>query len=134
VTRPGATGFRPGRIVRRRAKGWTLASATDNPNGASVVDRTSRWGNPFAVRPTGSAWAIVDLRSGENLSAWPTRTEAHSEAVRLFRTYLAEHEDLVASAREHLAGRDLACFCPLDLPCHADVWLDIVNRPPKSAR
>lgn len=24
-------------------------------------------------------------------------------------------------------GKDLACFCPLDQPCHADVLLEIAN-------
>jgi len=27
-----------------------------------------------------------------------------------------------------MAGRDLACWCPLDEPCHADVLLEIANR------
>lgn len=27
-----------------------------------------------------------------------------------------------------LRGRDLACWCPLDQPCHADVLLDLANR------
>jgi len=26
-----------------------------------------------------------------------------------------------------LRGKDLACWCPLDQPCHADVLLDIAN-------
>jgi hypothetical protein len=26
-----------------------------------------------------------------------------------------------------LRGRDLACWCPLDQPCHADVLLAIAN-------
>lgn len=26
-----------------------------------------------------------------------------------------------------LRGRDLACWCPLDLPCHADVLLEVAN-------
>lgn len=30
-------------------------------------------------------------------------------------------------ARAELAGRDLACWCPLDQPCHADVLLEIAN-------
>ena len=27
-----------------------------------------------------------------------------------------------------LGGRDLACWCPLDEPCHADVLLELANR------
>lgn len=30
--------------------------------------------------------------------------------------------------RNELAGFDLACWCPLDQPCHADVLLEIANR------
>ena len=26
-----------------------------------------------------------------------------------------------------LRGKDLACWCPLDKPCHADVLLEIAN-------
>jgi hypothetical protein len=29
--------------------------------------------------------------------------------------------------RAALAGHDLACWCPLDGPCHADVLLDVAN-------
>jgi len=26
-----------------------------------------------------------------------------------------------------LRGKDLACWCPLDQPCHADVLLELAN-------
>lgn len=26
-------------------------------------------------------------------------------------------------------GKNLACYCPLDQPCHADVLLELANRP-----
>lgn len=29
--------------------------------------------------------------------------------------------------RTELRGKDLACWCPLDKPCHADVLLEIAN-------
>jgi len=28
-----------------------------------------------------------------------------------------------------LRGKNLACWCPLDHPCHADVLLELANRP-----
>lgn len=54
------------------------------------------------------------------------------DAARAVRFYRA---DLVAGrlrvsvdeVRQALAGRDLACWCPLDQPCHADVLLAIAN-------
>jgi hypothetical protein len=33
----------------------------------------------------------------------------------------------VADIQRELAGRDLACWCPLDQPCHAGVLLEIAN-------
>ncbi|MBO0882015.1 MAG: DUF4326 domain-containing protein, partial [Mycobacterium sp.] len=30
--------------------------------------------------------------------------------------------------RAELRGHDLACWCPLEQPCHADVLLAIANR------
>jgi hypothetical protein len=52
-----------------------------------------------------------------------------AEAVRRYR------EDLLAGrlavtvgdVKRELRGRDLACYCPLDEPCHADVLLAIAN-------
>jgi hypothetical protein len=34
----------------------------------------------------------------------------------------------VEDARRELRGRDLACYCPLDEPCHADVLLAVANE------
>jgi hypothetical protein len=31
------------------------------------------------------------------------------------------------AGKVELAGRDLACWCPLDQPCHADVLLMVAN-------
>ena len=33
----------------------------------------------------------------------------------------------LAQARAELRGKNLACFCPLDQPCHADVLLRMAN-------
>lgn len=77
------------------------------PSGAVLVMRPSRWANPYPVA----------ARS----------TVAHQAAVDRFREYLARNPDLVLHARADLAGKDLACTCPPHQPCHADVWLDLVN-------
>ena len=33
-----------------------------------------------------------------------------------------------AEMRRRGAGKDLACWCPLDAPCHADVLLELANE------
>jgi hypothetical protein len=35
--------------------------------------------------------------------------------------------DLREQARGELRGKDLACWCALDEPCHGDVLLEIAN-------
>lgn len=47
-------------------------------------------------------------------SAWPSRAGRFAKFT-------------VDEARAELHGKDLACWCPLDQPCHADVLLEIAN-------
>jgi hypothetical protein len=43
------------------------------------------------------------------------------------RQLLEERPGVVAQIRQHLAGRVLACSCPLEAPCHGDVLLRVAN-------
>lgn len=105
----------PERVQRKRAKGWRM------PEGAVYVGRPSKWGNPFRLV---SANRIHDPYGNE----WDcAQGEARGVAVRLFREYMWDHFDGEALVKA-LAGKDLACWCPLDQPCHADVLLEIANR------
>jgi hypothetical protein len=63
---------------------------------------------------------------------YPAKVHGRAGAVQLYRAHLAAHPDLVWAARRELAGRDLACWCPLDQPCHADVLLEIAALTPVS--
>jgi hypothetical protein len=40
--------------------------------------------------------------------------------------------ELGRRAEQELSGKNLACWCPLDRPCHADVLLAVANK--KSSR
>jgi hypothetical protein len=48
-----------------------------------------------------------------------------AEAKRLYRQWLPG-TDLYLQLPE-LAGHDLACWCPLNQPCHADVLVELAN-------
>lgn len=119
----------PKRIQLRRTKGWR------KPAGAIVVARPSKWGNPFQVISPSVSQPYWDVMLGPDV--WrrePTRVDAIREAVDLFAIHLGPmgiHElddwDLGA-LRIALRGHDLACWCPLDQPCHADVLLELANR------
>jgi len=58
--------------------------------------------------------------------ATPYSVAEHGQAgaVTLYCQYLAQHPD---AARRELAGKTLACWCPPDQPCHADVHLEVAN-------
>lgn len=109
---------RPRRIRRRRTAGWRL------PPDAIYVGRPTRWGNPYVVRPPGAT-------GPEPAHQAPDR----AEAVRRYRQALTRPGPgqptlpSVDEVRRHLAGHDLACWCPLDEPCHADVLLELANAP-----
>ena len=101
----------PERIQLRRSRGWR------KPPDAVVVARPSRWGNPFVV--------------GQRVAGQQVRDRGH--AVALFRAMMADSPQRCADVRATLAGRDLACWCPLvgpdgaPGPCHAEVLLEIAN-------
>lgn len=137
----------PKRIQRRRTRGWKM------PVGAVYVGRGSGFGNPYTIGETqirmpaidGSEWEH-EGRSGKSTGAdeafhhpdgsitWHRIELATREQVieiyrqRLASPYLRGH---VNEIRDQLAGKDLACWCPLDQHCHADVLLEIANGDPQ---
>ena len=56
---------------------------------------------------------------------FPVKTSGLAESLRRYRID-ADTFDPVTLRRD-LAGKDLACWCPLDRPCHADVLLELAN-------
>lgn len=87
----------------------------------------SPWANPFrpgkltpvTVYLGGHPWTVGHPLAG----CWPPDLES---AVAWYRS-LVEHTELHDQIRAELAGRDLACWCPLAGPCHADVLLEVAN-------
>jgi hypothetical protein len=78
------------------------------PPNTVKVDRSTKWGNPF--RKGGSDENVVDA----------------------FRRYLenartVDAHEFANAVRAELRGKNLACWCPLDAPCHADVLLEVAN-------
>lgn len=105
----------PVRVQRKRTKGWRM------PEGAVYVGRGSRWGNPFKVGAQGFIFekGAVFYRGAGATAA---------NVTKLYREEVAPK--LREAARAELAGKDLACWCPPDQHCHADVLLEIANGVP----
>jgi len=112
-------GMKPQRIQLSRAKGWRM------PPNTVKVDRATTWGNPFIVGPNGDAAYCVQkfryLLGGYHAlesDACSQRQDAAIAAIKKEK----------AAGWPTLRGKNLACWCALDKPCHADVLLEIANR------
>lgn len=102
----------PKRIQMQRTKGWR------KPENTIYVGRPTKWGNPFKVGET------VDWKGERLLLASAAMT------VSLYETLArSRHEPSLQDIILELNGRNLACWCRLDEPCHADVLLRLANAP-----
>jgi Domain of unknown function (DUF4326) len=106
----------PYRVRLSRKKGSRM------PPNTIKVDRTTRWGNPFHTHGDG--------RPMERLVAVAIFTYQIQRAGGYIAKLPGDHYYLntLAIIRKELAGKNLACWCPLDHPCHADELLRIANR------
>lgn len=121
----------PVRIQLSRAKGWRM------PEGATKVDRSTRWGNQFKVDGTPMSngdWEVfmcTDGRfAGPPVGHYPTKDAALTAAIEHHRVWLeGDQGDLMRQhARSFLRGKSLGCWCKIGRPCHADNWLAVANR------
>jgi len=137
---------RPIRIQLSRRKGWRM------PANTVKVDRSTKWGNPFNFKSADYGWVALSFGCRGDAAG------RHQASVVAFRQWIdnpkgrtletdfgivlegpagklpigararaglsPDHADIKAQ----LGGRNLACWCPLDRPCHADVLLEIANR------
>lgn len=111
----------PKRIKLSREKGWRM------PENTAKVDRTTHFGNPYVI---GSPMDMKMVRRwGWNISPEGQKIvcDDATQAVRRFEHALQWDEAIHDYVREELGGKDLACWCDLGQPCHADVLLRIAN-------
>lgn len=69
------------------------------PPNTVKVDRSTKWGNPFTAKNSGCVDPVMRFAC---------------EVAPLWNV-------------EPLRGKNLACWCPLDQSCHADVLLELAN-------
>lgn len=96
------------------------------PNTVSVA-RPTDCGNPFVVggEIANGPYAGVVVRDAQHAV-----TLFHEILLQARRDLLTEEPMArVVAKLSALRGKNLACWCPLDQPCHADVLLDFANRP-----
>ena len=102
----------PVRIQLSRKKGFRLQEVSRAINGLEAVNcaRPGKWGNPHRIdlgRGWDAAFAVREYRFDRSMNGRPPTPEV---------------------IRRELRGKNLACFCKLGDPCHADVLLELANK------
>lgn len=127
----------PERIQLKRTKGWRI------PENTVIVDRRSKYGNPFKVvgdmiycdashrRKVMDPWVFFAGPFHEDILL--------AELLKHYREWLSgwTYQGMVKppefnrdELRKELKGKNLACWCSLDAKCHADVLLEVANNKP----
>ena len=109
----------PVRVQLSRRKGWRM------PANTVKVDRTSKWGNPCIVGKHGTREECVQWFALA-LSGMFVLGMKNPDGTWLADSLIA-YSKMAKRDRRHLRGKNLACWCPLGAPCHADVLLKIAN-------
>lgn len=93
----------PTRIQLSRKAGWRM------PANTVKIARGTKYGNPFRVG---------DRRAGNY---------TRDEACNLFDAYARNRLKKETDWLKLIRGKNLACFCGLDLRCHGDTLLVLAN-------
>ena len=125
----------PVRIQRKRTAGFNLQAASSNPNGVIYVGRPTRYGNPYyflGEQYNGLSLALYD----ETAQGFWTPSLVDKLPDELVSKIYAAHQAWTRRFQVHplkqikaeLSRYDLACWCPLTSPCHADILLRLANK------
>lgn len=116
----------PIRVQRKRIANWRM------PDNTIYVGRPTRWGNPYGVQKVRSidGWKwVVSNPDGECRGRYTSRNNAQHRAVQLYQWMIEDELKINPAALVELRGKDLACWCRSDQPCHCDVLLELANTP-----
>lgn len=102
----------PERIQRKRTRGWRMPPNTVYVGGPTI------YGNPFPTAMQFRQW-------------WANRGNPSHWSFGMFGSRMDMLMGAMFQTEPHpLRGKNLACWCALDEPCHADVLLEIANGGP----
>jgi hypothetical protein len=116
------------------------------PEGAIYVGRPTPWGSPFYIGQYGDArnWLGWYATTQSDTEHFHTKDEALARTVEVYREWTAGADGFptsyvidghtysrrwVLANLDQLRGKDLACWCRVGQPCHADRLLELANPP-----
>lgn len=109
------------RIQRQRRKDWRM------PPNAKYIGRPTKWGNPYTMKPVGAEWEIYEWDESLEIKL-PSQEAALAQCLKFYRLWAELQIDFEPKWLEPLRDYDLACWCPLDQACHADILLELLQE------
>jgi hypothetical protein len=91
------------------------------PRNVVYVGRPTIYGNPFPIYVAGREYAVEMFRKWWEGRGWINGRQFYPDQMALLMGAMFQTEP------HPLKGKSLACWCPLNEPCHADVLLEIAN-------
>ena len=138
------------RIQIKSKKGWKL------PKNAICVGDGTQWANPWKVVKYFDMWTVKFSKPSDGMLSFQYRVSSNdfnafacneydSEiyfalkenaanfAVILYKDFLWNVHNrkigiVLESYLQPLKGKNLACMCNLETPCHADVLVELCNK------
>lgn len=92
------------------------------PANTVYVGRGTRYGNPYVIRRDKEFgdYEVEDM-------TFEYKEDANAYAVLLYKGVVLENIKKDPHYYDALIGKNLACFCSLDMPCHADVIIEFLT-------
>ena len=110
------------RVQRKRVKGYKL------PENTRCVNRGTKWGNPFKVLFESGQWVVKDENGNYYGGTFLEKEIASEKAVECYSQWIDGQIEMKRLDLSELKGKNLACFCSLSSPCHADYLLKLLNQ------
>lgn len=95
------------------------------PGSVSYVGKGTKWENSYEVVCRNDAWYV---KAGEHFVDAKDKADAEHISQRLYEIFTRVEIDAGALDLFELIGKDIACCCPLDKKCHADVLIKLCNE------
>lgn len=114
----------PIRIQRKRTAGWKM------PENTVYVGRPTKWGNPFKGPHAKDAYADMCRQARDDYNdhvAFFCSMDKQPLSPETFFSSRNGKGTIRLDTLHELKGKNLACWCKLSSPCHADVLLELAN-------
>lgn len=118
----------PKRYQRSRTKG------AKQPASCRYCGRGTIYGNDYRItHPTPENWKVTYIQTGNDWN-FHTELEARTWSIEMYKhdteSIMQHDRGWIARLKQDLGRYEyLSCFCPLDMPCHVDYLIELVDMP-----